>query len=262
MAAAKANHRYSNKENMNQKPIEDRFYNARNDPSLVVIEGFHPLKHAIRFGAELVEAVSPDLYELAVLLAEYAPDLGDDIIGQVSAVDDDVFERLGPVKPPTGVMAIARRPVVDLAGLLDDSAPAPVVLLENPRNLFNIGAAVRAAAAAGAAGVVNTGNLDPWKPAALTSGVGLQFALPVANSEELPLCGRPLVAVDLGGDALPVFHIPNRALLAFGTERQGLSKELLGVADHRVSIPMENGVSSLNLATSVAVVLYHWKLRQ
>ena len=262
MAAAKANHRYSNKENMNQKPIEDRFYNARNDPSLVVIEGFHPLKHAIRFGAELVEAVSPDLYELAVLLAEYAPDLGDEIIGQVSAVDDDVFERLGPVKPPTGVMAIARRPVVDLAGLLDDSAPAPVVLLENPRNLFNIGAAVRAAAAAGAAGVVNTGNLDPWKPAALTSGVGLQFALPVANSEELPLCGRPLVAVDLGGDALPVFHIPNRALLAFGTERQGLSKELLGVADHRVSIPMENGVSSLNLATSVAVILYHWKLRQ
>ena len=262
MAAAKANHRYSNKENMNQKPIEDRFYNARNDPSLVVIEGFHPLKHAIRFGAELVEAVSPDLYELAVLLAEYAPDLGDEIIGQVSAVDDDVFERLGPVKPPTGVMAIARRPVVDLAGLLEDPAPAPVVLLENPRNLFNIGAAVRAAAAAGAAGVVNTGNLDPWKPAALTSGVGLQFALPVTNSEELPLCGRPLVAVDLGGDALPVFHIPNRALLAFGTERQGLSKELLGVADQRVSIPMENGVSSLNLATSVAVVLYHWKLRQ
>ena len=262
MAAAKANHRYSNKENMNQKPIEDRFYNARNDPSLVVIEGFHPLKHAIRFGAELVEAVSPDLYELAVLLAEYAPDLGDDIIGQISAVDDDVFQRLGPVKPPTGVKAIARRPVVDLAGLLEDPAPAPVVLLENPRNLFNIGAAVRAAAAAGAAGVVNTGNLDPWKPAALTSGVGLQFALPVTNSEELPLCGRPLVAVDLGGDALPVFHIPNRALLAFGTERQGLSKELLGVADHRVSIPMENGVSSLNLATSVAVILYHWKLRQ
>ena len=66
----------------------------------------------------------------------------------------------------------------------------------------------------------------------------------------------------LGGDALPDFHIPDRALLAFGTERQGLSKELLGVADHRVSIPMENGVSSLNLATSVAVILYHWKLRQ
>ena len=246
---------------MKQKPIEDRFYNARNDPSLVVIEGFHPLKHAIRFGVELLEVVSPDLQELAELQAEFAPDIGNKITDQVAAVADDVFGRLGPAKPPTGVMAIARRPFVDLAGLLDNPAPAPVVLLENPRNLFNIGAAVRAAAAAGAAGVVNTGNLDPWKPAALTSGVGLQFALPVARSEELPKCDRTLVAVDLGGESLSDFHLPDRALLAFGTERQGLSQELLDVADHRVSIPMENGVSSLNLATSVAVVLYQWKLR-
>ncbi len=247
---------------MKQKPIEDRFYNARNDPSLVVIEGFHPLKHAIRFGAELLEVVSPDLQELAALQSEYAPDIGSKINDLATAVSGDVFEKLGPVNPPTGVMAIARRPAVDLAGLLDDPAPAPVVLLENPRNLFNIGAAVRAAAAAGAAGVVNTGNLDPWKPAALTTGVGLQFALPVARTDARPDCARPLVAVDLGGDPLLDFRVPDRALLAFGTERQGLSEELLDAADHRVSIPMENGVSSLNLATSVAVVLYHWKLRR
>ncbi len=246
---------------MKQKPIEDRFHNARNDPSLVVIEGFHPLKHAIRFGVELLEVVSPDLQELAALQAEYAPDIGNKISDQAAAVTDDVFGRLGAAKPPTGVIAIARRPVIDLAALLADPAPAPVVLLENPRNLFNIGAAVRAAAAAGAAGVVNTGNLDPWKPAALTSGVGLQFAIPVARSEELPSCGRPLVAVDLGGESLSDFHLPDRALLAFGTERQGLSQKLLEVADLRVSIPMENGISSLNLATSVAVVLYQWKLR-
>ena len=247
---------------MKQKPIEDRFHNARIDPTLVVIEGFHPLKHAIRFGAELLEVVSPDLLELAALQAEYAPDIGNAFQELVAEVPNEVFARLGPMTPPTGVMAIARRPAVDLAALLDDPAAAPVVLLENPRNLFNIGAAVRAAAAAGAAGVINTGNLDPWKPAALTSGVGLQFALPVANAADLPKCGRPLVAVDLGGDSLSDFQLPDRALLAFGTERQGLSQELLDRADHRVSIPMENGVSSLNLATSVAVVLYHWKLRQ
>ncbi|MCI0903373.1 MAG: rRNA methyltransferase, partial [Chloroflexi bacterium] len=97
---------------------------------------------------------------------------------------------------------------------------------------------------------------------ALTTGVGLQFALPVTQIEALPDCSRPLVAVDLGGGPLPDFKIPDRALLAFGTERQGLSQELLDAADHRVSIPMENGVSSLNLAVSVAVVLYHWKLGQ
>ena len=247
---------------MKKKPIEDRFHNARNDSSLVGIEGFHPLKHAVRFGAELLEVVSPDLMELAALQAEYAPDIAAAIEGLVDSVSYDVFARLGPVTPPTGVMAIARRPNVDLPGLLADPNPVPVVLLENPRNLFNIGAAVRASAAAGAAGVINTGNLDPWKPAALTSGVGLQFAMPVAQSTGLPECDRSLVAVDLGGETLPDFHLPDRALLAFGTERQGLSQELLDLADYRVSIPMENGVSSLNLACSVAVILYHWKMGQ
>ena len=61
---------------MKQKPIEDRFHNARNDQSLVVIEGFHPLKHAIRFGVDLLEIVSPDLDELKALQDEYAPDIG------------------------------------------------------------------------------------------------------------------------------------------------------------------------------------------
>ena len=130
---------------MKQKPIEDRFHNARNDPSLVVIEGFHPLKHAVRFGAELLEVVSRNLEELAALQAEYAPDIANAIDGRVAAIPDEVFARLGPVTPPTGVMAIARRPNVDLTKLLADLNPVPVILLENPRNLFNIGAAVRAA---------------------------------------------------------------------------------------------------------------------
>ena len=247
---------------MKQKPIEDRFHNARNDQSLVVIEGFHPLKHAIRFGADLIEIVSPDLDGLTALQDEYAPDIESKISEYVNWVSNDVFNLLGPSRPPTSVMAIAKRPIVELAKMLNDPNPAPVVLLENPRNLFNIGAAVRAAAAAGAAGVINTGNLDPWKPASLTSGVGLQFALPVGRSEHIPKCDRALVAVDLGGESLSDFQLPDRALLAFGTERQGLTQELLDAADKRVSIPMENGVSSLNLATSVAVVLYHWKLRQ
>ena len=245
---------------MKPKTTEERFHLARRNPSLVVIEGFHPLKHAIRFGAELLEVVTPNLRELAALQSEYAPDIESTMNALALAVPDDVFEKLAPVSPPTGVLAIARRPAVDIAALLSDPSPSPVVLLENPRNLFNIGAVVRASAAAGAAGVLNTGNLDPWKPGALTTGVGLQFAIPVARTETVPTCDRPLVAVDLGGDPLPGFRIPDRALLAFGTERQGLTQEVLDAADFRVSIPMENGVSSLNLATSVAVVLFSWKL--
>ena len=73
------------------------------------------------------------------------------------------------------------------------------------------------------------------------------------------LPGKLLVAVDPGGDPLPASDLPARALLAFGTERHGLDEALLSRADLRVAIPMRKGVSSLNLATAVAVTLYGWR---
>ena len=50
--------------------------------------------------------------------------------------------------------------------------------------------------------------------------------------------------------------LPEGALLAFGTERDGVSAQLAARAGARVRIPMRAGVSSLNLATAVAIVLY------
>ena len=243
------------------KSIEERFHAARNDLSLVVIEGFHPLKHAMRFNAELIEIVSPDVKTLQELQLQYAPDITQLLQDKVAEVDAEIFNVLSRITPATGVMSIAKRPNVDVSGMLANKDKTPVVVLENPRNLFNIGAAVRAASAAGAAGVLNTGDLDPWKPAALTTGVGLQWSLPVSQISAIPPNNRPLVAVDIGGESLENCSIPDRALLAFGTERQGLSRSVIDSADYHVSIPMEHGVSSLNLACSVAVILYKWKLQ-
>jgi TrmH family RNA methyltransferase len=52
----------------------------------------------------------------------------------------------------------------------------------------------------------------------------------------------------------------SRAVLAFGNERHGIGEGFVAHADRRVSIPMRPGVSSLNLATSVAAVLFAWRL--
>jgi RNA methyltransferase, TrmH family len=216
---------------------------ARTDPEFVVLEGFHALKHALRFGADLVAAVTADPDGLARLAAELAPDLD---LGGVRAVP---AAALGARPHPTRVLAVARRPPFDAAAL----GPGRVVLLEDPRHLGNVGAVVRVAAAAGAAGVLTTGERDPWHPAALRGSAGLHFALPVARVAAPP-ADRPLIALDPTGE--PLDRLPAVALLAFGSERHGLSRALLERAERRVAIPMRPGVSSLNLATAVAIALY------
>ena len=60
---------------MGNHELTVRFRKARRDPELTVVEGFHALKHALRFGAELVEAVAVDPEALEALARELAPDL-------------------------------------------------------------------------------------------------------------------------------------------------------------------------------------------
>ena len=107
-----------------------------------------------------------------------------------------------------------------------------------------------------------TGNSSPWTPAVVRGAAGLQFAIPVLTVSSLGALGRPLIAIDPDGDDIGRATIPANPILAFGTERHGLSPDLLARAATRVSLPMQPGVSSINLATAVGITLYAPAIRQ
>jgi TrmH family RNA methyltransferase len=242
-----------------------RFGRARRDPAVAVLEGLHALKHALRFGATIQEVVTRDPGRLDRLATELAPDVQAQIRALARPVDERIFAQLAPLPPSTGVISLATRPPVQLADVLADPSPAPLILLEDPRDLSNIGACVRVAAAADAAGVLTVGGHDPWHPDALRGSAGLHYALPVLRSDDLqPLAAaeRALLAIDPAGEPLAPQLLPPRAVLAFGGERYGLSEQLTARASARLRIPMRAGVSSLNLATSVAAVLFGVRLSQ
>ena len=238
--------------------LRERFRGARQDPAQVVLEGLHALKHALRFGAAIELIVTPDRDALLALAAELAPDLVTVLAEGALELPADRFAELAPHPPRTGVLALAHRPGVDAAALLMAPGEGPIVLLQQPSDLGNIGAAIRVAAAAGAAGLVTTGRHDPWHPAAVRGAAGLHFALPVGRIDRLPSTPRPLVALHGAGEPIDGQDLPAGAILAFGSERSGLDAELLARADRIVTIPMRPGISSLNLATAVAVALYAW----
>ena len=238
-----------------------RYRHARHDPARAVLEGFHAVKHAIRFHADIEHACALDQGALEELTRRLAPDVEPALDKLVRFVPRSVFAELAPSPPETGIIAIARRPSVDLVAVLDRPGVAPVVVLEQPAHLGNLGAVVRVAAAAGAAAVVTTGSQDPWHPTALRGSAGLHFALPVARMEAVPIgSNRTLIALHPDGELLRPGMLPDDALLAFGSERRGLSGTLLATAGRQIALPMRPGVSSLNLASAVAAVLYAWRL--
>jgi TrmH family RNA methyltransferase len=226
----------------------------------VLLDGFHALKHAVRFGAEVPVAVTADRAAALALAEELAPDVRDTLDALLTQVPEPTYRNLVPRPHPTEIAALAVRPsrAANLERLASVPRTAPVVVLDNPRNLGNAGAVIRLAAGFGATGVVTTGTLDPWHPTVVRGGAGLHFATAVERltAEELP--PGPVFALDPEGDDIRGTKLPDDAILAFGSERSGLSAELRARADHLVALPMRPQVSSYNLATSVAMTLYHW----
>ena len=184
----------------------------------VVLSGVHAVKHAVRFGARLDRVISADPAAALRVLAAVAPDVRLDV--EQVPVEEVVRVAGAPVE----LVGLARRP---------DAVPAgdgPTILLDNPRHLGNLGAVVRAAA-------------------------GLHYAAPVRRITDLP---DAVVGFDPAGDDLRTVRLPVDAVLAFGSERHGLSAEVRARATRLVAIPIRDRVSSYNLATSVAVALYAW----
>ncbi|MFD6434776.1 TrmH family RNA methyltransferase [Streptomyces venezuelae] len=226
----------------------------------VLLDGFHAIKHALRFGARVPVALTSDLSAVLALADELAPDVKDALGGLLTGVPDDRLRALVPRLHPTAVAALAVRPSreANLEALRKASRSAPIVVLDDPRNLGNAGAVIRLAAGFGATGVVTTGTLDPWHPTVVRGGAGLHFATAVERMDVAELPPGPVFALDAEGEDIRGLKLPDDAVLAFGSERSGLSAALRERADHLVSLPMRPQVSSYNLATSVGMALFHW----
>ena len=254
--------RYNQCMNISQQEaaLLERFRHGRRHPRLAVLEGLHAVKHALRFGAVIKEAVTDQKDVPLEIARQLAPDTVEWLRSNLKLVSSALFERLVPVTPSSRVIAIAERSLVDVPNLLRRPRRAPVILLERPTNLGNLGAVVRVAAAVGAEAVLTTGHNDPWHPVAIRGSAGLHYAISVGRCDASYRDLRHIVAIDPEGEGLVPGMIPDDSVVAFGSERTGLSDQLRAAATHRVGIPMEQGVSSLNLATSVAVVMYVWRL--
>lgn len=56
------------------------------------------------------------------------------------------------------------------------------------------------------------------------------------------------------------FKFLNNDILLFGRESAGVPEFVSDISDERITIPMQNDTRSLNLASSVAIILSHFKI--
>ena len=205
---------------------------------------------------------------------DFVPNVPADI--QVLRVSQEEADALLGFHFHRGVLAAAKKPGVrslvdwieEEPGRLTDTRPW--VIAPQIADPSNIGAIIRNAAALGAGAVItSTSGASPWYRKAIRTSAGAVFRVPIVTSPSLALdidwlgkrAEAEIVALALTTDAVTIGNYRPKEgakpALVLGPEGHGLSSRWLKRCQVAVEIPMAEGIDSLNVATSAAVMLYH-----
>ncbi|HEX5198604.1 TrmH family RNA methyltransferase [Paractinoplanes rhizophilus] len=228
---------------------------------LFIAEGELVIRRALRAGYRL----------RSVLVDEKRVDQFGDLPeqAQIYAASPAVLESITGFHVHRGVLAsFHRRELPSLEALL--ATATRLAVLEGLNTHTNLGALFRSAAALGIDAVVLSPNCaDPLYRRAVRVSMGEVFAIPYVKVEDWPgalktisASGFRLLALTPGADSVSLRELSAedraRPALMLGAEGPGLTRTALSASDVRVSIPMRNGVDSLNVATAAAIAF--WEL--
>jgi len=138
----------------------------------------------------------------------------------------------------------------------------PVV--EGVHDMGNISAVMRSAEALGYQSVHIIESAERFKSSSRTTQGSdkwldvLRWPSPTACIEYLRQRDYRVIVTHLGSDrSLDEVDFTHPVALVFGNEANGVSEEMLSLADERCIIPMTGFVESFNISVAAAVALYH-----
>lgn len=175
---------------------------------------------------------------------------------------DDLRRFVTGLGMPHPIVALFHRPPRPSAAELA-SRSERLVIVEGVDNPANVGSIVRNAAALGWDGLLlDHTSADPLTRRALRVAMGTAFSLPHARTTRLAdeirsMSDRTVYSLtpDVAAIDLRGLHPAGRRAVVIGSERSGLSEEVLAITTP-VRIAMAAGVDSLNAAAAAAIACF------
>ncbi len=176
---------------------------------------------------------------------------------EVVQVNPEVMRAASDTQTPQGILAVLPMGQVPLPTDIDFA-----LLLDNVRDPGNMGTLMRTAMAASVDAVlIPPGNVDPYAPKVLRSGMGAHFSLAIkeASWDEVREFISPLLVFLSDAAGMHIYSQTDLSIplaLVIGGEADGAGPEARSLADHTLSIPMPGGSESLNASAAGAILMF------
>ena len=180
---------------------------------------------------------------------------------KIICTNDAVLKKISTTDTSPDIVAVAEKKIYSTEDIKNSKK---AVLLENIKDLGNLGTILRTSVAFGADAVILYGQdcADIYNPKCVRSTVGNLWKLPVVYIRDFKTLKNKfdkfekIATLPRATEYLKTCKTSTPLLVMFGSEADGLSQELIDFSTKKVKIEMTDNVESLNLSVSCAVVLY------
>ena len=222
----------------------------RNQSGKFLLEGYKAIKEAFDAGIEL-----ENIFVEKNHLQEY--NFAQNIVIETI---EPVLKKLSTTESAPEAVAVGFQKKYD-KNILKNTKK--VVLLEDIKDLGNLGTIIRSSVAFGTDAIILYGDsVDIYNPKCVRASVGNLWKLPVIHLKDFKELEETfkdferIATLPRSTNLLKTFKPSFPCLLMFGSEANGLSEDLINFSTNSVKIEMANTVESLNLASSASIILY------
>ena len=244
------------------KKLKERKYRDLNNE--YIIEGIKILKEAIQEKAVIKKIVICEeclanniideklMYEIAKYDCLY--------------VSKKIFEGLTDVSKPQGILAVVEKNNKKDINYNEDI----IVALDGLQDPGNLGTILRTLDSANLSQViVSKDTVDAYNPKVVRSTMGAIFRVNIVEAENLKETLKEMkrhkykvMCTDLTASK-NIYEIDyNKKILVIGNEANGISKELIDMADEKIIIPMLGKTESLNASVATSIIVYEYVRRK
>ncbi len=178
--------------------------------------------------------------------------------------NDKVLDKISTLKTPTRIAGLIKEPEIDKKIFSDFKK---IALIDNIKDPGNLGTIIRSAVAFSIDGIILYGNcVDIYNSKTIRATAQNMFKIPIIHADlnfikELKKNFK-IIATSLDTDN-DFFDLKpdSRMIMAFGSEANGLSKEIMDLSDEKVKIFMDNNVESINLGVFASIAFAYMRYK-
>jgi len=231
---------------------------GRTAAQAILLEGYRLVKDALNSGAIIrYFIISDNFFQKEELFLSQMSNI------KAVQVPDALFSRISKTESPQGILAVAEMPVYNNKEIYE--RVKRIIALENIQDPGNLGTIIRSADACGFDAVLlSKDSADPYNPKVIRATMGSMFHIPVIIEEDFSQAlfklksKNILLAAAHTRDALPCWQadMSEKVAIIIGNEGNGLSDNVLELADINVMIPMPGNAESFNASAAASILIY------